>query len=88
MTVGVTDEAMVARKLLPELICPTEIRIEGVRTFLANLKPSLELNIVPISDPFGPAITDESLEARSDTLVLSFIRQGLKYFKIRYFSAS
>ena len=62
MTVGVTDETMIAKKLLPELILPTEVRIEGVRQYLANLKPSLELNIVPISDPFGPAITDATLE--------------------------
>ena len=53
---------MVAKKLLPELILPTDVRIEGVRKYLADLKPTLELNIVPISDPFGPAITDASLE--------------------------
>jgi len=62
LTVGVTDETMVSKKLLPELILPTEVRIRDVRTYLANLKPSLELNVVPISDPFGPAITDETLE--------------------------
>jgi phosphopantetheine adenylyltransferase len=53
---------MVAKKLLPELILPVEDRINGVRTFLTKLNPELEYNIVPISDPFGPAIVDESLQ--------------------------
>jgi pantetheine-phosphate adenylyltransferase len=37
--------------------------IESVRRFFEDLKPSLKVNIVPIDDPFGPAITDGQINA-------------------------
>ena len=61
---GVTDETMVSKKLLPELILPVDQRISDVKTFLMDFKPSLEYNVVPISDPFGPSIVDESLQVK------------------------
>ena len=53
---------MVSKKLLPELILPVHQRISDVKSFLEDFKPSLEYNVVPISDPFGPSIVDESLQ--------------------------
>ena len=38
-----------------------------VHSFLWSIRPSLTLNIVPISDPYGPAAVDELL----DTIVVS-----------------
>ena len=68
LTVGVTDESMVKNKVLWELIKPVEERIQDVTNYLtAQIKTaktnSPRLNIVAISDPFGPAIVDETLKA-------------------------
>jgi phosphopantetheine adenylyltransferase/dephospho-CoA kinase len=68
LTIGVTDESMIRKKTLWELIAPVEERIAAVRLYCENYlkdnsRTGLKLNIVPISDPFGPAITDTSLEA-------------------------
>ena len=49
-------------KTLFELIEPVNVRIAAARSFLEEVKPTLEYNIVPIHDPFGPSITDPSLE--------------------------
>lgn len=62
LTVGVTDENMIAKKLLPELIEPTSFRIETVTKFLTDVDPFISYNVVPISDPFGPSIEDPALE--------------------------
>lgn len=67
LTVGVTDESMVSKKTLAELIRPTQVRIDDVKNYLGNIckeqGKKLTLNIVPISDPFGPAIVDETINA-------------------------
>jgi len=68
LTVGVTDESMIKKKLLWELIIPLDDRIRHVTHFLEkqiqqNQGNAPRLDIVPISDPFGPAITDASIEA-------------------------
>jgi len=92
LTVGVTDESMIQKKILWELIKPVEERVADVREYLESqvkalisegrLQKPLDLNIVPISDPFGPAITDASLEA----IVVSdeTIRGGEKINEIRH----
>ncbi|KAJ8942036.1 hypothetical protein NQ318_002790 [Aromia moschata] len=53
LTVGVTDETMLESKLLPELIEDMDVRINNVK---------LEYHFTPISDPFGPAIVDPTME--------------------------
>ena len=68
LTIGVTDESMIRKKVLWELIQPVGERIEAVRRYCESYltekgRPALRLNIVPISDPFGPAITDATLKA-------------------------
>lgn len=68
LTIGVTDESMIKKKLLWELIRPVEERIDAVRNYCESYltekgRSGLKLNIVPISDPFGPAITDVTLKA-------------------------
>ncbi|XP_078573524.1 bifunctional coenzyme A synthase-like [Branchiostoma floridae x Branchiostoma japonicum] len=63
LTVGVTDLSMIQSKILCELIAPVEVRIENVRQFLRETKPTMEANVVPISDPLGPAGWNPDIQA-------------------------
>ncbi|NXE55946.1 COASY synthase, partial [Casuarius casuarius] len=49
-------------KVLKELIEPYELRVARLREFLLDVKPSLQYDIVPLLDPYGPAITDPELQ--------------------------
>jgi phosphopantetheine adenylyltransferase/dephospho-CoA kinase len=81
VTIGVTDAHMIQTKKLWELIEPIDIRIEKLRQFVTDVDPFIEYNIVSISDPYGPAITDEDLEC----IVVSeeTIKGGQKINEIR-----
>lgn len=50
-----------ADKVLRELIEPYELRVAKLREFLADVQPSVLYDIVPLGDPYGPAITDPEL---------------------------
>ncbi|CAL8073582.1 unnamed protein product [Orchesella dallaii] len=79
--VGVTDDNMVKKKTLYELIETCEKRQERVSTFLQDLAPHINSRVVPISDPFGPTIVEKEL----DLLVVSAetIAGGEKINQIR-----
>lgn len=62
LVVGVTDGKMIKNKILWELIMPVEERIKGVSEHLHQLNQNLSYQIVPISDLYGPTITDKELE--------------------------
>uniref|UniRef100_T1J8H0 Cytidyltransferase-like domain-containing protein n=1 Tax=Strigamia maritima TaxID=126957 RepID=T1J8H0_STRMM len=62
LTVGVTNETMIQRKVLRELILPTELRIRDVEEFIDDVKPNVDHFVTPISDPFGPSIVDPELD--------------------------
>jgi len=49
-------------KVLKELMQPIHHRLDSVQQFASDVKPSLQYSIVPITDPFGPAVTDSQLE--------------------------
>jgi len=51
----------VSGKTLAELITPMESRIKAVRDLVTDLRPDISYNIVGISDPYGPTITDRQL---------------------------
>jgi len=51
-----------AEKVLCELIQPVSDRLSSVHEFVSDVQPSLRYCIVPITDPFGPAVTDPQLE--------------------------
>lgn len=63
LTVGITGDVMLAKKAKASLISDITKRKSNVASFLAMTKPRLALNLVEITDPFGPTITDPSLQA-------------------------
>lgn len=63
LVVGVTDIEMIKSKTLWELIAPVDKRIYKVREYLEReISRSLTYSIVPISDLYGPTITEKDLE--------------------------
>lgn len=60
--IGVCDQAMLKKKVLKELIEPYSTRVQRLQTFLHDIKPSLQVEIVPLDDPFGTSIVDPLLE--------------------------
>ncbi|XP_053954581.1 bifunctional coenzyme A synthase [Anastrepha ludens] len=62
LVVGVTTEGMNKSKTLSELILPVGKRIEEIRGFLTEIDASLQYEVVPIDDPFGPTLTDPDMD--------------------------
>ncbi|KAF9154579.1 hypothetical protein BG015_000562 [Linnemannia schmuckeri] len=60
---GVTDDAMLKTKKFKEFMEPLDKRIHDVERFLRIFKRGLVYEVVPISDMYGPTITDDKLEA-------------------------
>ncbi|KAG0378718.1 hypothetical protein BGX24_003005 [Mortierella sp. AD032] len=60
---GVTDDAMLKTKKFKEFMEPLNKRIDAVERFLRIFKRGLVYEVVPISDMYGPTITDDKLEA-------------------------
>ncbi|KAI7878156.1 Nucleotidylyl transferase [Lichtheimia hyalospora FSU 10163] len=63
VVVGVTDDVMLQSKKFHEQIESIDDRISNVRNFLDTIQHGLEFDIVPITDPFGPTITDSTIQA-------------------------
>lgn len=49
-------------KVLKEMIEPYNHRVHRLQEFLNDVKPSLKYEIVPLSDPFGPSVSDPELQ--------------------------
>ncbi|XP_029568103.1 bifunctional coenzyme A synthase isoform X1 [Salmo trutta] len=60
--IGVCDQELLKKKVLKELIEPYALRVQRLREFLQDVKPSLQYEIVPLSDPFGPSVIDAQLQ--------------------------
>ena len=63
LVIGITGDAMLAKKKGKDQIASYDFREGGVKSFLKELKPSLQLEPVHLVDPFGPTITDPAIEA-------------------------
>jgi phosphopantetheine adenylyltransferase len=61
------DEALLKKKSDAHVLEPLDTRMLHVREFCQRFKPSLEYDIVPISDIYGPTAWDPNIQA----LVLS-----------------
>uniref|UniRef100_A0A668ASH8 Bifunctional coenzyme A synthase n=1 Tax=Myripristis murdjan TaxID=586833 RepID=A0A668ASH8_9TELE len=60
--IGVCDEEMLKKKVLKELIEPYSLRVQRLQEFLQDVKPSLQVEIVPLDDPFGSSVVDAQLQ--------------------------
>lgn len=48
--------------MLKELIEPYSQRVQRLREFLKDVKPSLQVEIVPLDDPLGVSVVDPQLQ--------------------------
>lgn len=60
--IGVCDQEMLKKKVLKELIQPYDVRVQRLREFLRDVKPSLETEIMPLDDPYGASVVDPQLQ--------------------------
>lgn len=51
-----------AEKVLKELIEPYSLRVQRLQEFLRDVKPSLQVEIVPLDDPYGVSVVDPLLQ--------------------------
>ncbi|KAG7400681.1 hypothetical protein PHYBOEH_004728 [Phytophthora boehmeriae] len=71
--IGVTADSMLTKKSNAELLEPLGQRKRAVRAYLSFLNPHLNVDIVTIEDPFGPAI-DNSVMEREPTFMENVMR--------------
>jgi hypothetical protein len=64
LVIGVTVEAMLRKKAGADRIAGFKERADSVVAFLASVKPAVRVEIVPLEDRYGPAVTDGSLQVR------------------------
>ncbi|XP_054624633.1 bifunctional coenzyme A synthase isoform X2 [Dunckerocampus dactyliophorus] len=60
--IGVCDQGMLKKKVLKELIEPYALRVQRLQEFLRDVKPSLQVEIVPLDDPLGVSVVDRLLQ--------------------------
>ncbi|CAJ1080341.1 bifunctional coenzyme A synthase [Xyrichtys novacula] len=60
--IGVCDQAMLKKKVLKELVQPYSLRVEKLHEFLKDIRPSLQVEIIPLDDPYGVSVVDPWLQ--------------------------
>lgn len=63
LVVGITGDEMLKKKSHASAIAGYSQRASAVASFLSMVKPALKLEAVELTDPFGPAVTDKTIEA-------------------------
>ncbi|OMJ19909.1 Phosphopantetheine adenylyltransferase [Smittium culicis] len=67
VTCGISSEPLLKNKKFKESMESFDTRYTNAKDFLNIVKKGLDLNLFPLSDPFGPIITDGDI----DTLIVS-----------------
>jgi phosphopantetheine adenylyltransferase/dephospho-CoA kinase len=67
MTIGVASDDLLRHKESSVLIEPRGVRTIAAASFVQSIKPSLEIEVLPITDPVGPAGTKK----HADCIVVS-----------------
>lgn len=64
VVIGLATDSLLNEKKFKEKIEPFETRKENILNFIESINPNYRKNctIIPLSDPFGPAITDPTIE--------------------------
>ncbi|XP_042210072.1 bifunctional coenzyme A synthase-like [Homarus americanus] len=62
LTCGVADGPLLKNKILSDLIEPCEKRISNVKELAMDIDPTVEYNIVQITDPMGPTKWDPNMD--------------------------
>ncbi|KAI3653436.1 hypothetical protein MP228_001383 [Amoeboaphelidium protococcarum] len=64
VTVGISDESMVANKKFKQVLQSLEQRIQSVKDYLVIIAPPhLSVRVLPIHDPYGPTVNAPSIDA-------------------------
>lgn len=63
LVIGITGDVMLKAKSNAAQIASFEIRSQAVTSFLQAIKPALRLEPVELADPFGPTISDATIQA-------------------------
>ncbi|KAF8163604.1 hypothetical protein B0H34DRAFT_787823 [Crassisporium funariophilum] len=63
LIVGITDDSLLQNKANQHVLEKLPVRTERVRKFLQFFKPSIEADIVPINDVYGPTGWDPNIQA-------------------------
>jgi len=63
LVVGLMSDELLKNKKGAHQILPYSSRLDALLSFLRTVKPSLSLELPPLLDPYGPTITDPTIEA-------------------------
>lgn len=63
LTIGIVKEPWVKSKIYPECIESYQIRLSSLQTFITRSRTSQRVTIIPISDIYGTALSDPSIDA-------------------------